>query len=140
MIFGQDQRELRQMYSNTWKKSQAGLVLSPLEVQIAQVITDHPEYQSTIISDADHVYTPDGGKTNPYLHMGLHLTLRDQISLDQPRGIAATFVAIAAKTNEPHDAEHLALDCLAETLWEAQTHNVVPDETRYLERLKRLIS
>ena len=139
MIFGSDRNELRQMYVDAWRKSVAGESLSPLEAQIARVVSDHPEYQQMMTSEAlEASFTPEGGQTNPFLHMGLHLAVREQVATDRPAGIAAIFDAMLVKCGDPHDAEHKALDCLAETLWEAQSNNAVPDELAYLERLRRL--
>lgn len=139
MIFGQDKNELRQMYIDAWRKSQLGDLLSPLEAQIAGVIEDHPEYQAMMSEDIiDASFTPEGGQTNPFLHMGLHLAVREQVATDRPPGIAALFNAILVKTGDSHATEHKVLECLAETLWEAQSNNAMPDEQAYLERLKRL--
>ena len=81
MIFGQDKNELRQMYIDAWRKSQLGDLLSPLEAQIAGVIEDHPEYQAMMSEDIiDASFTPEGGQTNPFLHMGLHLAVREQVA------------------------------------------------------------
>ncbi len=139
MIFGQDRNELRQMYIDAWRKSATGAVLSPLEAQIATVIEDHPEYQEMMTGDAlEETYTPEGGKTNPFLHMGLHLAIREQVATDRPAGISAIFNTLLVKTGDAHGTEHKALDCLAETLWEAQGSNAMPDEAAYLERLRQL--
>ncbi|MEX2123946.1 MAG: DUF1841 family protein [Woeseia sp.] len=140
MIFGQDRFELRKMYADAWRKACAGEILSPLESQIAQVIGDHPEYQAVVSGEEfDASFAPEGGQTNPFLHMGLHLALRDQIATDRPPGIRSAFNDIAAHSSNRLDAEHRAIDCLAETLWEAQRENRAPDEQEYLERLKRLV-
>lgn len=139
MIFGQDRDELRQMYAAAWKKRRDGQPASPLEVQIADVIEMHPEYYDDVTSDdLDKDYSPDGGKTNPFLHMGLHLAIREQVSTDRPPGIAAIHRAIAARVGDGHEAEHAMIEVLAETLWEAQSLNRPPDEEKYLERLRRI--
>jgi hypothetical protein len=139
MIFGTDRDELRQMYVDAWRKFSGGKVMSPLESQIAQVIQDHPEYQPAMTAESlDESYTPEGGKTNPFLHMGLHLALREQIATNRPPGIAGVFELLCTKTGDRHTAEHQALDCLAETLWVAQNNNTAPDEQAYLESLRRL--
>ena len=139
MIVGQDRQELRQMYLDAWQKSQAGDILSPLEAQIATVIGDHPEYQAMLTPEAlDEAFTPERGETNPFLHMGLHLAIREQVGTDRPPGIAAHFAKLRDKSGDQHVAEHLAMDCLAETLWEAQSNNAMPDEQVYLERLRKL--
>ena len=139
MIFGQDRRELRKIYSDAWRKQLNGMPLSPLETQIADVVAQHPEYHDTVTdADLDKDYTPEEGRTNPFLHMGLHLGIREQVATDRPPGIATIYAALAARTGDRHVAEHQMIECLAETLWEAQSQNGAPDEERYLERLKHL--
>ena len=139
MMFGQDRKQLRQMYADAWQKHRDGVPLSPLESQIADVVELHPEYQEALtVEMLDEDFTVEGGKTNPFLHMGLHLGLREQVATNRPPGIAAVFRDLATRLGDPHDAEHLMIDCLAETLWEAQGRNLPPDEQAYLERLRRL--
>mgnify|MGYP001551496019 CR=1 FL=1 len=139
MIFGQDRGELRQMYADAWQKRRDKLPLSPLEVQIADVVEMHPEYHAEITSgELDKDYSPDEGRTNPFLHMGLHLGIREQVSTNRPAGIAAVHQALATTHGDAHTAEHAMIECLAETLWEAQSNNQPPDEVKYLERLRRL--
>ena len=139
MIFGQDRNELRQMYADAWKKHCGKLPLSPLEAQIADVISLHPEYHGDVTGDdLNRDYTPDGGQTNPFLHMGLHLGIREQVSTNRPAGIAGVHAALATRLGDVHAAEHQMIECLAETLWEAQSGNRPPDEAKYLERLRQL--
>ena len=139
MIFGQDRNELRRMYADAWKKRCDNLPLSPLETQIADVIELHPEYHDEITSgELDKDYTPEGGQSNPYLHMGLHLGIREQVATDRPAGIAAIHQSLASKAGDLHAAEHAMIECLAETLWEAQSGNQPPDEQKYLERLRQI--
>jgi hypothetical protein len=138
VIFGQDRNELRRMYADAWQKRVAGQVLSPLEAQIATVVEEHPEYHAAVTGDLDKDFAVEGGQTNPFLHMGLHLGIREQVATNRPAGIAAVFEALAARMSDPHEAEHRMIDCLAEALWEAQRQNRPPDETAYLERLRRL--
>lgn len=127
------------MYVDAWRKAREGRPLSPLEAQIADVIADHPEYHGIMAGkELEESYTPEGGRSNPFLHMGLHLALRDQVSTDRPPGVRSVFESIAARSGDRLDAEHRAIECLAETLWEAQRQNEAPDEQRYLEKLKRL--
>ena len=139
MIFGQDRGELRRMYADAWQKRVEGLPMSPLEAQIAAVIEQHPEYEQAVTGDdLDRDYTPEGGQTNPFLHMGLHLGIREQVATDRPVGIASVYRELASRMGDPHAAEHQMIECLAETLWEAQSQNIAPDEARYLERLRLL--
>ena len=139
MIFGQDRQELRKMYADAWNKQLAGQPMSPLEAQIAAVVAEHPEYHDALTgADLDRDYAPEGGQTNPFLHMGLHLGIREQVATDRPGGIAKIHRELTARHGDPHAAEHRMIDCLAETLWEAQSANRPPDEALYLERLRRL--
>lgn len=139
MIFGQDRNELRQMYVDAWRKAQDGVPVSPLEAQIAAVIEEHPEYHKHLREEAvDRDFLPEAGQTNPFLHMGLHLAVRDQLQTDRPPGVRALHARIAAQSGDEHEAEHCMIDCLAETLWEAQGQGAPPDENRYLERLRKL--
>ena len=140
MIFGQDRNELRKMYADAWQKLSNEQPMSPLEAQIAAVVAWHPEYPDDVSSDAlDRDYSPEGGRTNPFLHMGLHLGIREQVATDRPAGIAAIHTTLQQSSGDTHAAEHQMIDALAETLWEAQSANTAPDENKYLERLKKLI-
>ena len=139
MIFGQDRHELRKAYFDAWQKHMDGLPLSPLEAQIADVVALHPEYQDAVGGDdLDKDYAPESGQTNPFLHMGLHLGIREQVATNRPPGIAGLYEALASRMGDRHAAEHQMIECLAETLWEAQSQNRAPDEERYLERLRHL--
>lgn len=139
MIFGQDRAELRRMYVEAWRKQCEKLPMSPLEAQIAAVVEWHPEYHGEVTPEGlDRDYTPDGGRANPFLHMGLHLGIREQVATDRPAGVARIHETLTATTGDPHSAEHLMIECLAETLWESQSEGIAPDEQKYLERLRRL--
>ena len=138
MIFGQDRQKLRQMYQDAWRKRCRAEVLTPLEAQIARVIEDHPEYQGVVAGDLTEEYTVEAGTTNPFLHMGLHLGIREQVATGRPAGIETIHAELTIRMGDAHAAEHRMIDCLAEALWEAQSCNQAPDEAAYLERLRRL--
>ena len=138
---GQNREQMRRMYLEAWRKFSARSPLEPLEAQLAAVIAEHPEYvtwleagESALAAD----FTPEGGRENPFLHMGLHLAIREQVATDRPAGIAAVHRALTGRLGGPHEAEHARLEKLAETLWEAQRQGRVPDEGLYLERLRKL--
>jgi len=141
MFYGDDRDQLRRKYLESWQKRRDGLPLEPLEAQIADVIELHPEYHK-MLTDPDEAvdrdWTPDQGESNPFLHMGLHLAIREQVSLDRPAGIRAVHQSLAQSSGDPHAAEHRMIDCLATALWEAQRAGQPPDETLYLERLRAL--
>lgn len=129
------------MYVRAWRKRRAGLPAEPLEHQVADVIEQHPEYHA-LLDDGegspDREWTPEGEESNPFLHMGLHLALREQVATDRPRGIEAVHRALAARLGW-HAAEHRMAECLAEALWQAQRNNSLPDEVSYMEALRRLM-
>ncbi|MGA7965515.1 MAG: DUF1841 family protein [Gammaproteobacteria bacterium] len=133
--------EIRRAYTEAWSKARRGEALSGAEQRIAGVIAEHPEYQ-TVVESGDAAleaeFAPEAGHTNPYLHMGLHIAIREQVAIDRPPGIRAIFERLAG-AGTPHEAEHAMLDCLAETLWDAQRGNQAPDDASYLRRLRKLV-
>lgn len=141
MIFADNNREqMRRHYLDAWRRRRDGLPLTPLDAQIADVIALHPEYQA-LLEDPDALaaeFTVEQGRTNPFLHMGLHLGLREQLATRRPPGIEQVHARLAAKLGGTHEAEHRMIEVLAETLWEAQRAGRAPDEQRYLERLRQL--
>ncbi len=138
----QNRHELRQAYFDAWRKYCEHLPLSPLETQIADVIAIHPEYQA-LFADSEAVldkdWTPETGATNPFLHMGLHLAIRDQVNTDRPIGIRDAYQSLRKKLATEHDVEHCMIECLAEALWNSQRNSSPPDEGAYLNRVKSLI-
>ncbi len=140
-MFGQNRQQLRQYYHDIWQKKQANQPLSALETIIAQVIDQHPEYHVIFTNDShlEQEYFVENGQSNPYLHMGLHISLHEQISTDRPRGIRALYPQLQAKFGTAHDTEHEMMECLTESLWLAQRHNQAPSEADYLQALQRLL-
>jgi hypothetical protein len=137
----QSREQLRRVYVDAWRKHREGLPIEPLEAQIADVIALHPEYHpifERVGGALDQDYSPEGGQSNPFLHMGLHLAVRDQIATDRPAGIRNAYVAAVKRAGSEHEAEHQFIECLAETMWEAQRSGVPPDEAVYLDRVLRL--
>jgi hypothetical protein len=137
----QGRASLRQMYVEAWRKHRESRPIEPVEDQIVRVVELHPEYATLLESgDAalDRDYTPEGGQTNPFLHMGLHLAIREQVATDRPAGIAEVHRALLTRLGDVHAAEHAMIDCLGEALWQAQRSGRPPDETAYLESLRRL--
>lgn len=143
MFTGDDREALRTVWREAWRRYRARLPLQPLEAQLAGIVALHPEYHA-ILEDDDRAavreWTPEQGEGNPFLHMGLHAAVRDGIATDRPPGLRAAYEAVLARTGSPHDAEHVLLDCLGETLWEAQRAARPPDELAWLERVRRRLS
>jgi hypothetical protein len=137
----QSREQLRRVYVEAWRKRRENVPMEPLEMQVADIIALHPEYQAELERPEealDRDYTPEGGRSNPFLHMGLHLAVRDQVATDRPPGMRHAFEQIVARAGSAHDAEHLVIECLAEAMWEAQRAGRPPDETLYLERVRAL--
>lgn len=138
---GLSRAELRRVYLEAWRKLNARAPLEPLEAQIAAVIAEHPEYIPWLESGENALaadFTPEGGRENPFLHLALHLAIRDQVATDRPQGIARVHRELAQRLGDAHAAEHAMLEPLAEAIWEAQRGGGAPDETAYLRRLERL--
>ncbi len=139
-MFGQDRTELRQMFFTAWKKHQNKQLMEPLEAIVAKIIELHPEYHSLLeneTAELDKDYTPEMGQTNPFLHMAMHISIQEQLSTKRPTGVEQLHQSILKKNKDPHETEHLMMECLGKMLWEAQSQNRAPDETDYLSCLKR---
>ena len=140
-MFGNDRNRLRRYYCTVWGKARADQPLEPLEQIIVDVIRAHPEYQPAL-TDSEAVlgreYTPELGETNPFLHMGMHIAIQEQLGGNRPTGIIEVYQQLCRRVGDPHAAEHRMMECLGETLWEAQRNGTEPDERVYLERLRRL--
>jgi hypothetical protein len=137
----QSRDELRRVYVEAWRKRRAGVPVEPLEAQVADVVALHPEYHAALERGDDALerdYAPEGGHSNPFLHMGLHLAVRDQIATDRPAGLRQAFASLAQRLGSAHEAEHRIIECLAEAMWEAQRSGRPPDEAAYLQRVLRL--
>lgn len=141
MLFNQDRRELRRFYLEAWRKARANLPMAPMEQMVAEVVAEHPEYQP-LLENAEQVlgrdYQPEQGETNPFLHMALHIALREQASIDRPSGVYHIHTALSQHFDGRTEAEHRMMDCLAEALWSAQRYNSLPDEVAYMACLKSL--
>ena len=132
---GYSRDQLRLAYAQAWAKHLARSPLAPLEAQIADVIEAHPEYQS-VVADADAAvgFEPNAGQAaeNPFLHMGLHLAVREQLIVDRPPGIRDLKNQLQARYGDAHRAEHALMEALGEELWTAQRDGRAPDERQYL--------
>ena len=136
----QNRDEIRQVYLNVWKKIKQSSMLEPMEAVIADVIQLHPEYHKLLEQGqtTQHMeFHPETGNSNPFLHMGMHIALREQTSTDRPAGIRQIHINLCKKMGQ-HDAEHAMMECLGQALWQAQRDNSMPDETAYLDCLQKI--
>ena len=140
-VFDSHTRErLRLSYAEAWRKHLARSPLTPLEAMITDVIGVHPEYQA-VVADPEAALAaapdPSGNAENPFLHMGLHMAVREQVSVDRPPGICELHRRMQARHGGLHRAEHMLMEALSETLWHAQRAGMPPDEGRYLALARR---
>lgn len=140
-MYGRSRSELRQFYLASWRKYRDAQPLQPLEQLVASVVARHPEYHALLerADDAlDREYPPEAGESNPFLHMGMHIAIQEQVTTDRPAGIGPAYRQLVTRSGNEHDAEHLMMEALGETLWEAGRNETAPDEAAYLERVRRL--
>jgi len=138
----QDRGGLRRQYLEAWRRHRAGQPLEPLEHQLVSVIEQHPEYHALVEADPralDRDFTPESGQANPFLHLALHLAVREQVATDRPAGILAVHRELSRRLGDAHEAEHRMLERLGEALWLSQHTGRPPDEAAYLESLRRLL-
>ncbi len=140
-MFGQDRNQLRQMYLDAWRKQCDGELQQPLEAMIAEVVGLHPEYHALLKKGEEALakdFMPELGESNPFMHMGMHIAIREQLATDRPAGIRAAHQALLGKFGDAHEVDHQVMECLGRALWEAQQNNAPPDEAQYLRCVQAL--
>ncbi len=141
MFYTQDRNKLRQFMCEVWRKYRKGEPMEPMEIMIGEVIAQHREYHK-LFEDSkaaiSHDYLPEMGETNPFLHISMHIAIKEQISSDRPSGIADIYRQLSKKGEGDHDVEHRMMEPLAEMIWQSQRQNGMPDEQSYMENLRRL--
>jgi len=143
MFYGDHVQDTRQLFFSSWNKYRQNQPLQPLEKQIVDVVIAHPEYHALLASPGfphDKPYFPELGATNPFLHMGLHLAIRDQVATNRPVGIKDIYFRLIAQYNDTLAVEHVLMDHLAECLWQAQRNQTLPDENSYLQACSQLLN
>lgn len=138
-MFNPTREQVRRFFCEAWRKHRERLPLDGAEVTAADLIAEHPEYHALLAQAEDAVdkeFTPEGGQSNPFLHLSLHLAIAEQISIDQPPGILAAYQALRQRL-EVHDAEHAIMECLGEALWQSQRSRTALDGLAYLDCVRR---
>jgi hypothetical protein len=134
-MFEPTQADVRRFFCGVFEKSRQGLALEAIEM-IAQLwIEEHPEYHTDLADlqrALDQMQTPENGNTNPFLHLSMHLSISEQCSIDQPRGIRQAVELLTAKRDSLHQAHHEAMDCLGQMIWESQRAGKPPDGEGYI--------
>lgn len=144
MFFNPTVAEVRQFFHHAWHKMLAGEQLAPIEAIAAQWMKLHPEYHSILNGPIDALeaaqFLPEDGQTNPFLHLSMHLSITEQISINQPPGIRAAAAKLAQKLDDEHEAQHVIMECLGQVLWQAQRNQTEPDHLDYIERIAQSAS
>jgi hypothetical protein len=141
-VYTDDRKQARAVFFRAWQRHRRQLPLDGIEKIIVAVALRHPEYHTLLEnSDAqeDRDYSPEIGEANPFLHLGLHVAIEEQLSIDRPPGLRACYQALLKKFGDEHAAQHRMLDCLGETLWRAERDRTPPNDVDYLECLRRLV-
>ncbi len=139
-MFSPTRNQARKFLMDAWRKRREALPATPLETMAADIIGLHPEYHALLESGEDALardWSPDQGDTNPFLHLSLHLSIAEQLQIDQPPGIRAAYQALLEKSGDAHDALHHILDCLAETVWRAQRDQQPLDGAAYVACMQK---
>jgi hypothetical protein len=139
-MFAPTRDEARRFMIDAWAKYRAAHPLSGLEQKAVALIALHPEYHTLLEAPEPHLthdYGPEGGEVNPFLHLSLHLAVAEQLDIDQPPGIRAEFERLRVARGDEHAALHAVLECLGETLWQAQRLRAAPDAELYLDCLRK---
>ncbi len=139
-MFSPSQDDVRRFFCTTAAKLRDRLPLTPMEDLAARWIGEHPEY-ATDLADTEAalaaVFTVDDGRTNPFLHLSMHLSISEQVGIDQPRGIRQAFELLAAKRGSAHEAQHAVMECLGEMLWASQRSGLPPDGEAYIDCVRK---
>jgi Domain of unknown function (DUF1841) len=139
-MFNPSRSQAREFLFDLWEKHRAGAALTALESMALAIVLEHPEYHPYLGERERYLerdWKPEGGETNPFLHLQMHLAIEEQVSIDQPPGIRAAVEALARRRGTMHEARHEVMDCLAELLWNAQRHGAAFDNEAYLDCVRR---
>jgi Domain of unknown function (DUF1841) len=139
-MFQPSQHDVRRFFCEAWRRQREGLPMDAMQTLAARWISEHPEHHADL-ADVDAAlaasYSVEGGRANPFLHLSMHLTISEQCSIDQPRGIRQAVELLAAKRGSLHAAHHEAMECLGEMVWASQRSGLPPDGLAYLEGVRR---
>jgi hypothetical protein len=138
-MFTPSRQQARDLFFHTWEKYRSGQALEGLENTVLEVVLLHPEYHAVLDERETHVdrdYLPESAELNPFLHLSLHLAISEQLAMDQPPGISKLFETLTVRHGDRHAALHVVLDCLGETVWQANRSGASPDQDAYLACLR----
>jgi Domain of unknown function (DUF1841) len=139
-MFAPSQHDVRRFFCETHGKQHQSLPLTPMETLAAQWIAEHPEYHvelSDVAAALAASYTVEEGRSNPFLHLSMHLTITEQVAIDQPRGIKQAFALLATRLGSAHEAQHQVMECLGDMIWTSQRSGLPPDGHAYLDCVRK---
>jgi Domain of unknown function (DUF1841) len=139
-MFDPSQADVRKFFCELWRKHKEAMPLTPLEAIALDWVLEHPEYHEDLADVALALakdYSVEQGRTNPFLHLSMHLAIAEQLSINQPPGIKPAFEKLAQKKSSIHDAAHIIMECLGNVVWQSQRSGLPPDGAAYLECIER---
>jgi len=138
-MFQPNPSDVRRFFCGTYAKQRAGQALSPMETIAARWVGEHPEYHADLADEAAALvaeYPVEGGRSNPFLHLSMHLSIAEQCGIDQPSGIRQAVELLAAKRGSLHEAHHEVMECLGEMIWTSQRSGLPPDGVAYIDAVR----
>lgn len=139
-MFNPSQADVRRFFCGVWRKHREHLPLEPLEAMALDWCIEHPEYHAELESEEHAIarqFNVEAGRTNPFLHLSMHLAISEQLGIDQPPGIRSVFEQLARRLDSQHAAAHRIMECLGEVMWRAQRDRSPPDSAAYLDCIRR---
>jgi hypothetical protein len=139
-MFQPSQLDVRRFFCGAYARRRQGLPLDAMQAMAVRWIDEHPEHHGELADEAAALqadYRVEGGRSNPFLHLSMHLSIEEQCSIDQPTGIRQAVGLLAARRNSLHAAHHEVMECLGEMIWTSQRSGRPPDGLAYLEAVRR---
>lgn len=139
-MYSPSQDDVRRFFCQVYVKQQTQSLLDPLEILAGEWVALHPEYHAVLADEASALkqqFTGENGDSNPFLHLSMHLSISEQCSIDQPRGIRQAVELLANKRNNLHEAHHEVMEALGTMLWESQRSGRPPDGQAYIDAVQR---
>jgi hypothetical protein len=139
-MFQPNQSDVRRFFCAAYAGQRAGAALDPMSSIAARWIAEHPEYHPELADEAAALqaqYPVEAGRSNPFLHLAMHLTIEEQVAIDQPIGIRQAVQGLAARHGSLHEAHHEVMECLGEMIWSSQRSGLPPDGQAYVEAVRR---
>ncbi len=139
-MFQPSQNDVRRFFCGTYTRQLTGMPLEPMQALAARWVQQHPEYHTELADEAAAlaaVYTVEEGRSNPFLHLSMHLSIEEQCAIDQPSGIRQAVELLAARRNSLHEAHHEVIECLGEMIWTSQRSGLPPDGVAYIDAVRQ---